>query len=106
MKAPHPNLSYMKLLAGSYRALRLAAAIGNINSALLHLSCGGLTRRQVLQVLCYARDVGVRNIFALRGGSYVFCTCKRFFEHNKLNSLLKLNIFSVLESAKICFSHI
>jgi 5,10-methylenetetrahydrofolate reductase len=102
MKAPYPNSNYMKLLAGSRRALRLAVAIGNTNSVLLHLSCAGLTKRQVLQVLWYARDVGIRNIFALRGGSYLFCKETYSFEHKKLNTFLKLNIYTRCRQPTAC----
>ncbi|PNF27577.1 hypothetical protein B7P43_G02266 [Cryptotermes secundus] len=52
---------------GKLRALRLGAEISNINSVLLHLSSVGLTKKQVCQVLWYIRDMGIRNIFALRG---------------------------------------
>lgn len=66
------QIKLIKLLAGKLRALKLGAAISNINSVLLHLSSVGLTKKQVCQVLWYIRDMGIRNIFALRGGVYLF----------------------------------
>ncbi|XP_021937125.1 methylenetetrahydrofolate reductase isoform X2 [Zootermopsis nevadensis] len=56
-----------RLLLGEPQALRLAAVIGKTNSVLLHLSSVGLTKRQVVCVLRCARNIGTRNVFALRG---------------------------------------
>lgn len=39
---------------------------------MLHLTCTMYTRQQTLEHLQKAKDMGIRNILALRGGGYLF----------------------------------
>ncbi|XP_069691923.1 methylenetetrahydrofolate reductase (NADPH) isoform X2 [Periplaneta americana] len=65
LSSPSPESA--EPLLSAPRALRLAAAVRNTKSVLLHLSCVGLSKRQVYNLLCRARNIGIKNIFALRG---------------------------------------